>query len=129
MTRTVRFLGTCLILLILGCASGISRQVRSQVTYSGTFAQLQTAPAEHVGEIVMLCAWLRDYGFATSARQEGSAPGWRPIRGPLPCSIRTISRSCHLSEREQADCGGKAQRQRGSSYRRFSVCLSSGGSN
>lgn len=54
MTRTVRFLGTCLILLILGCASGISRQVRSQVTYSGSFAQLQTAPAEHVGEIVML---------------------------------------------------------------------------
>jgi outer membrane lipoprotein len=39
---------------MLGCASGISRQARSQVIYNGSFAQLLTAPDEHMGEIVML---------------------------------------------------------------------------
>ena len=39
---------------MLGCATGISRQVRSQVTYNGSFEELQTSADEHVGEIVIL---------------------------------------------------------------------------
>jgi len=38
---------------VLGCATGISRQARSQVTYRGSFPALQTASDEHVGKIVM----------------------------------------------------------------------------
>lgn len=53
-TWAVRLVGICLVLLTLGCATGISRQARSQVTYYGSFAALQTAPDEHVGKIVML---------------------------------------------------------------------------
>ena len=44
----------CLVLLLIGCATGISRQVRSQVTYDGTFAKLQKDHDEHLGEIVIL---------------------------------------------------------------------------
>ena len=54
MTRIVRLSGICLVLLILGCATGISRQGRSQITYQGSFAELQTASDEHKGEAVML---------------------------------------------------------------------------
>ncbi|NVM21379.1 MAG: Slp family lipoprotein [Desulfobacterales bacterium] len=53
-TRTVRLIGICLIFLMSGCATGISRQAHSRVTYSGSFAQLQTAPDDHMGEVVML---------------------------------------------------------------------------
>jgi outer membrane lipoprotein len=53
MTWTVRVLGICLVLLMLGCATGVSKQARSQVTYYGSFAALQTALDEHVGEVVM----------------------------------------------------------------------------
>ena len=49
-----RALSICLVLIIIGCATGISRQVRSQVTYNGPFAELQKAPDEHLGEIVIL---------------------------------------------------------------------------
>jgi len=68
-TRAVRFFGTCLILLVLGCASGISQQVRSQVTYSGSFAQLQTAPDEHMGEIVMLGGKIIETTGSTTASE------------------------------------------------------------
>ncbi len=51
---TLRLLGICVIFLILGCATGISQKARSQVTYNGSFAELQTAADEHMGEIVML---------------------------------------------------------------------------
>ena len=54
MTWTVRFISICLVLLMLGCAGGISKQARSEVTYDGSFAVLQTSSDEHVGEIVML---------------------------------------------------------------------------
>jgi len=52
--RTLRLLGICVVFLILGCAAGISQQARSQVTYNGSFAELQTAADEHMGEIVIL---------------------------------------------------------------------------
>jgi len=52
-TWAIRCVAICLILVVLGCATGISRQTRSQVTYKGTFAALQKAPAKHTGEIVM----------------------------------------------------------------------------
>ena len=51
---TLRLLGICVIFLILGCATGISQKARSRVTYNGSFAELQTAADEHMGEIVML---------------------------------------------------------------------------
>jgi outer membrane lipoprotein len=50
---TVRLLAIGLILVMFGCATGISQQTRSQVTYKGTFAALQKAPSQHTGEIVM----------------------------------------------------------------------------
>ena len=43
-----------MLLFLLGCASGISQQSRAQVTYDGSFSHLQKAPAEYVGEIVLL---------------------------------------------------------------------------
>ena len=52
--RTLRLLGICVVFLILGCAAGISQQARSQVTYNGSFAGLQGATDEHIGEIVIL---------------------------------------------------------------------------
>jgi outer membrane lipoprotein len=42
-----------LLSIVLGCATGISRETRLQVTYEGTFTALQKAPANHTGEIVM----------------------------------------------------------------------------
>ena len=38
--------------MISGCATGISRQARSEVTYHGTFAQLQEHPENFIGETV-----------------------------------------------------------------------------
>src|SRR5512136_1879417 len=35
------------------CASAISQQARSQVTYSGNFAVLQERPGAHLGQVVM----------------------------------------------------------------------------
>ena len=52
--RTLRLLGICVVFLILGCATGISKKARSQVIYNGLFAELQTAADEHMGEIVIL---------------------------------------------------------------------------
>ena len=53
-TWTIRCVAICLILVLFGCATGISRETRSQVTYKGTFGALQKAPDEHRGETVML---------------------------------------------------------------------------
>ncbi len=49
----------CLLIFILavgvaGCTSGISAYSRAMVTYQGPFTQLQDAPDEHIGEVVML---------------------------------------------------------------------------
>lgn len=54
MIGTSRLLGICVVFLIVGCAAGISQQARSQVTYNGSFAELQTAVGEHMGQIVIL---------------------------------------------------------------------------
>ena len=51
--HTVKFIGILLLLFSLGCATGISRQVRSQVTYTGPFSDVQKAPDKYVGEIVI----------------------------------------------------------------------------
>jgi outer membrane lipoprotein len=53
-TWTIRCVAICLILVMFGCATGISRETRSQVTYKGTFGALQKAPDKHRGETVML---------------------------------------------------------------------------
>jgi len=49
--RTVVFLSAALI--FSGCATGISRQARSQVTYTGPFNTVQLQPETHKGETVM----------------------------------------------------------------------------
>jgi outer membrane lipoprotein len=41
-------------LLAASCTKGISKQARSRVTYSGTFADLQEKPDDHVGDVVLL---------------------------------------------------------------------------
>lgn len=42
------------IMLMMGCAVGISRQSRSKVTYKGSFSSLQKTPDVYKGEVVML---------------------------------------------------------------------------
>jgi outer membrane lipoprotein len=42
------------IMFLMGCATGISRQSRSKVTYSGTFSELQKTPDVYKDEIIML---------------------------------------------------------------------------
>jgi outer membrane lipoprotein len=42
------------IVFLLGCATGISRQSRSRVTYAGTFTELQKTPDNYKDEIIML---------------------------------------------------------------------------
>jgi|WetSurMetagenome_2_1015567.scaffolds.fasta_scaffold118560_2 outer membrane lipoprotein len=53
-----RYMSTILItglaaLILMGCATGISSQARSQVTYFGPFNSVQQQPDTHKGEIVM----------------------------------------------------------------------------
>ena len=40
--------------LVAGCASGVSKQSRALVTYQGTFPELQQAPDQHRGQVVIL---------------------------------------------------------------------------
>ncbi len=46
-------LGIFFIMLVMGCATGISRQSRSKVTYAGTFSKLQKTPDVYKDEIIM----------------------------------------------------------------------------
>ena len=39
--------------MLMGCATGISKEVRSQVTYSGSFGELQQNPEKFTGQTVM----------------------------------------------------------------------------
>ncbi|MEJ2660660.1 MAG: Slp family lipoprotein [Desulfobacteraceae bacterium] len=39
---------------LAACGGGISRQARDQVTYTGSFAELQQAPADYRGAMVLL---------------------------------------------------------------------------
>jgi outer membrane lipoprotein len=43
-----------LVVSVAGCATGISQQARSQVTYYGSFSALQAHISSHRGEVVML---------------------------------------------------------------------------
>ena len=52
--QTKLLLGSCLVLLVIGCATGISQQSRSRVTFTGTFPELQKTPDVYVDEVVIL---------------------------------------------------------------------------
>jgi outer membrane lipoprotein len=52
--RASHILGIFLVMLVVGCAAGISQQSRSKVTYMGTFLELQKTPDAYVSEVVML---------------------------------------------------------------------------
>jgi outer membrane lipoprotein len=43
----------CIALILTGCATGISQQARSQVTYTGPFNSVQPQPESYIGETVM----------------------------------------------------------------------------
>jgi outer membrane lipoprotein len=47
-------LGIFFIMLLMGCAAGISKQSRSIVTYTGSFSELQKTPDTYKGEVAML---------------------------------------------------------------------------
>ena len=54
----MRFIGwliaLCLMATSSGCAPGIPGTMRSQATYHGTFSELQAAPDEFLGQVVLL---------------------------------------------------------------------------
>ncbi len=52
-TRIGYVLSLCFLFLAIGCATGISRQARSKVTFYGSFKDLQRAPDEYLGEVVL----------------------------------------------------------------------------
>ena len=51
--RVSKLISIFLITLSLGCTTGISPKVRSQVTFAGTFSEIQKAPDEYIGKIVI----------------------------------------------------------------------------
>ena len=51
--KTLFVLLVMTLLLSTACATGISQQARSQVTYSGNFSVLQERPSAHLGQVVM----------------------------------------------------------------------------
>jgi outer membrane lipoprotein len=51
--HAVYILGIFIIMVMIGCASGISQQSRSKVTYTGTFSALQKTPDAYKGEVIM----------------------------------------------------------------------------
>jgi outer membrane lipoprotein len=52
--RMVRLIVMCLVFPTIGCVTGISKQSRSQVTYHGSFSELQGNIDQHGGKVVML---------------------------------------------------------------------------
>ena len=52
--QTMHIFGIFLVMLVVGCATGISQQSRSKVTYIDTFSELQKTPDAYVSEVVML---------------------------------------------------------------------------
>ncbi|MEJ2656235.1 MAG: Slp family lipoprotein [Desulfobacterales bacterium] len=52
--RAKHIFGIFSIIILAGCAAGISQQARSKVTYTGTFSALQKTPNLYKGEVVML---------------------------------------------------------------------------
>ena len=51
--RNSYLVGIILILFVAACTKGISKQARSQVTYSGDFPELQRNPDDHEDEVVL----------------------------------------------------------------------------
>jgi outer membrane lipoprotein len=47
--------------LAMGCAGGISRQAKGQVTYTGAFSQIQREPGRHVNAVLLLGGKIIDY--------------------------------------------------------------------
>lgn len=54
MKRAVQLIVVFVVFSIIGCASGISKKARSQVTFSDSFKVLQASPNRYVGETVLL---------------------------------------------------------------------------
>lgn len=52
--RAVYIFGIFFIMLVTGCAVGISQPSRSKVTYTGSFSALQKTPDLYKGEVIML---------------------------------------------------------------------------
>ncbi len=52
--HAVYILGIFFIMIVTGCAPGISQQSRSKVTYTGSFSALQKTPDVYNGKIIML---------------------------------------------------------------------------
>jgi outer membrane lipoprotein len=52
--HSVYILGIFFIMLVMGCAAGISQQSRSKVTYTGSFSALQKTPDVYKGEVIIL---------------------------------------------------------------------------
>ncbi len=52
--QAVYILGISFIMLVMGCAAGISQQSRSQVTYTGSFSALQKTPDVYKSEVIIL---------------------------------------------------------------------------
>ena len=52
--QTVYILGISFIMLVMGCAAGISQQSRSKVTYTGSFSALQKTPDVYKSEVIIL---------------------------------------------------------------------------
>jgi len=52
--KTSYLVGIIFIVFVAACTKGISKQARSQVTYSGGFSELQRNPDDHKDEVVLL---------------------------------------------------------------------------
>jgi len=52
--QAVYILGISFIMLVMGCAAGISQQSRSKVMYNGSFSALQKTPDVYKGEVIIL---------------------------------------------------------------------------
>ena len=51
--KTSYLVGIIFIVFMAACTKGISKQARSQVTYSGDFSELQRNPDDHKDEVVL----------------------------------------------------------------------------
>ncbi len=52
--KTSYVVGIIFVLFMAACTKGISKQTRSQVTYSGGFSELQRSPGDYKDEVVLL---------------------------------------------------------------------------
>ena len=52
--QSKHILGIFLVMLVVGCAAGITQQSRSLVTFTGSFSELQKTPDSFIDEVVIL---------------------------------------------------------------------------